>query len=60
MRYILFSIALFCCGIIGMVQSIKPDKPVIWIIKICEFAEISPDFTTKEKQDCRLARRNQT
>ena len=43
-----------------MVQSIKPDRPVIWIIKNCELAEISPDFTPKEKQDCRQARKDRT
>jgi hypothetical protein len=40
-----------------MVLASLPDKQTHWIIKNCELAEISPDFTPKEKQDCRIARK---
>jgi hypothetical protein len=47
------TICILC--ILGML--LTPDKPTHWIIKNCELSEISPDFTPKEKQDCRIARK---
>jgi len=44
--------ATFICGFVLFLASL-PEKQTHWNTKNCELAEISPDFTTKEKQDCR-------
>ena len=46
-------VATFICGFVLMLASL-PDYQVR---KNCELSEISPDFTPKEKQDCRIARK---
>jgi hypothetical protein len=45
-------LATFMCGFVIFFASLA-EKPTHWGVKNCELAEISPDFTTKEKQDCR-------
>jgi len=47
------TICIFC--VFGML--LTPDKQTHWDTKNCELSEISPDFTPKEKQDCRIARK---
>jgi hypothetical protein len=49
-------LAVLMCGYIVFMVSLV-DKPTHWGVKNCELAEISPDFTLKEKQDCRIARK---
>jgi len=46
------TICIFC--VFGML--LTPDKQTHWGVKNCELAEISPDFTPKEKADCRKMR----
>ena len=46
----------FVCMFVIVITAI-PDKQTHWGTKNCELAEISPDFTPKEKQDCRIARK---
>jgi hypothetical protein len=46
---------VFCTVYVAM-----PEKQTHWGIKSCELSEISPDFTPKEKQDCRQARKDRT
>ena len=43
--------------IIGLVL-LTPDQQTHWKTKNCELAEISPDFTPQEKQNCRIMRSN--
>jgi hypothetical protein len=43
-------------GVVGILWAVIPDKQTYWIIKSCELAEISPDFTPQEKADCRVMR----
>ena len=45
-------LATFMCGFVIFMVSLT-EKPTHWGVKNCELSEISPDFTTKEKQDCR-------
>jgi len=49
-------LSVFICGFVIFITSL-PDKQTHWGVKNCELAEISPDFTPKEKQDCRVARK---
>ena len=48
-------LATFMCGFVIFIASL-PDKQTHWGVKNCEMSEISPDFTPKEKQDCRTMR----
>jgi hypothetical protein len=56
MKFILLTTVLLCLGIMGLVAGSRPCTPTVWLIKNCDLAEISPDFTPKEKADCRIAR----
>lgn len=49
-------LSAFICGFVMFITAI-PDKQTHWGTKNCELAEISPDFTPQEKQDCRIARK---
>jgi hypothetical protein len=51
---------VICMYIIFMTELARVEKQTHWGTKNCELAEISPDFTPKEKQDCRLARKDRT
>ena len=60
MRDFLEAIGLTIClwvGVVGILWAVIPDKQTYWGVKNCELAEISPDFTPKEKQDCRIERK---
>jgi len=48
--------AAFICGFVMFITAL-PEKQTVWKLKSCELAEISPDFTLKEKQDCRIERK---
>ena len=48
-------LATFICGYVIFIVSLA-EQPTHWGVKNCELSEISPDFTTKEKQDCRTMR----
>jgi hypothetical protein len=48
-------LATFMCGFVIFMVSLT-EKPTHWGTKNCELSEISPDFTPKEKQDCRIMR----
>ena len=43
-------------GVVAILWSVIPDKQTHWVVKNCELAEISPDFTPQEKADCRIMR----
>jgi hypothetical protein len=45
-------LATFLCGFVIFITSLA-EKQTVWGVKNCELSEISPDFTPKEKQDCR-------
>jgi len=53
MKTISVLMAVFICTFVIVVTSILDYQ----VRKSCELAEISPDFTLKEKQDCRIARK---
>jgi hypothetical protein len=53
MKTISVLMAVFICTFVIVITSI-PDYQAR---KNCELSEISPDFTQKEKQDCRIARK---
>jgi hypothetical protein len=48
-------LSAFICGFTIFITSL-PEKQTHWGVKNCELSEISPDFTPKEKQDCRTMR----
>ena len=48
-------LSAFICGFVIFITSL-PEKQTHWGVKNCELSEISPDFTPKEKQDCRTMR----
>ena len=48
-------IATFICGFV-LVVTIIPNDPTHWKVRNCELAEISPDFTPKQRADCRIMR----
>jgi hypothetical protein len=48
-------LATLMCGFVILLASLA-EKPTHWGVKNCELSEISPDFTPKEKQDCRTMR----
>lgn len=48
-------LATLMCGFVIFLASLA-EKPTHWGVKNCEMSEISPDFTPKEKQDCRTMR----
>lgn len=48
-------LATLMCGFVIFLASLA-EKPTHWGVKNCELSEISPDFTPKEKQDCRTMR----
>jgi hypothetical protein len=50
-------LSVFICGFVMFITSL-PEKQTHWGVKNCELSEISPDFTLKEKQDCRTMRAN--
>ena len=43
-------------GVVGILWAVIPDKQTHWGTKNCELSEISPDFSPKEKADCRIMR----
>jgi hypothetical protein len=53
MKSFAFLFSLFICLFVMVLASL-PDRQVR---KNCELAEISPDFTPKEKKDCRIERK---
>jgi hypothetical protein len=53
MKTLAVLMSAFICVFVIVITSI-PDYQAR---KNCELAEISPDFTPKEKQDCRIARK---
>ena len=55
MKTFAFLVATFICGYVIFMVSLV-EKQTHWGTKNCELAEISPDFTPKEKQDCRIMR----
>ena len=55
MKTVAFLVATFLCGYVIFIVSLV-EKQTHWGIKSCDMAEISPDFTPKEKQDCRIMR----
>ena len=55
MKSIAFLTALATC-LFAMVYAAIPDQQTHWVIKNCELAEISPDFTPQERADCRKMR----
>ena len=60
MKDFLEAIGLTVClwvGVVSILWAVIPDKQTHWGVKNCELAEISPDFTLKEKADCRIARK---
>ena len=59
MKDFLEAIGITIClwvAVIAILWSVIPDKQTHCVIKNCELAEISPDFTPQEKADCRIAR----
>jgi len=56
LKTIAIFMAAFICGFVMFITAL-PEKQTVWKLKNCELAEISPDFTPKEKQDCRIARK---
>ena len=48
---------VICFYLIFMTELARKETQTHWGIKSCELSEISPDFTPKEKQDCRIARK---
>ena len=60
MKSIYVATIVICMYIIFMTELARVEKQTHWGTKNCELAEISPDFTPKEKQDCRLARKDRT
>jgi hypothetical protein len=46
-----------CFYLIFMTELARKETQTHWGIKSCELSEISPDFTTQEKADCRIARK---
>jgi hypothetical protein len=48
-------LATLMCGFVIFLASLA-EKPTHWGTKNCELSEISPDFTPKEKADCRTMR----
>jgi hypothetical protein len=55
MKTLSMVLAVLVCGyIIFMVSLI--EKQTHWGVKNCELSEISPDFTPKERADCRIMR----
>jgi hypothetical protein len=55
MKTLAIFLSVFICGFVMFITSL-PDKQTHWGVKNCELAEISPDFTPQEKQDCRTMR----
>jgi len=48
---------IICLCLIFMTELARKETQTHWGTKSCELSEISPDFTPKEKQDCRIARK---
>ena len=60
MKTIYVATVVICMYIIFMTELVRVEQKTHWMLKNCELAEISPDFTPKEKQDCRQARKDRT
>jgi len=60
MKSLYVATLIICMYLIFMTELARVETQTHWGIKSCELAEISPDFTPKEKQDCRLARKDRT
>jgi hypothetical protein len=55
MKSFVMILATLMCGYVIFIVSLA-EKPTHWGVKNCELSEISPDFTPKEKADCRIMR----
>jgi hypothetical protein len=58
MKSLYVAILIICMYLIFMTELARVETQTHWGTKNCELAEISPDFTPKEKADCRIARRD--
>jgi len=55
MKTLSMVLAVLVCGYVIFIVSLA-EKPTHWGTKNCELSEISPDFSPKEKADCRIMR----
>ena len=56
MKTIYVATVVICMYIIFMTELVRVEQKTHWMLKNCELAEISPDFTPQEKADCRIMR----
>ena len=49
-------VMIICFYLIFMTELARKETRTHWGVKNCELSEISPDFTPKEKADCRTMR----
>ena len=56
MKIIYVATVVICMYIIFMTELVRVEQKTHWMLKNCELAEISPDFTPQEKADCRIMR----
>jgi hypothetical protein len=53
MKTVAVFLATFLCGFVIFITSLA-EKQTVWAVKNCELSEISSDFTTQQKADCRI------
>ena len=47
---------VFCIAMLCIIFFVATEKQTNWGTKSCELSEISPDFTSTEKAECRTVR----